>query len=537
MRVCPGCRATYDDTVGFCQDDGLPLMEVSQTFARPAVSQDGPTLPPVVLEAGMMVGEYRIERHIATGGMGAIYAGIHPVISKRVAIKVLDRRLAHDPRTLSRFVLEARSVNQIGHHNIVDIFSIGELDDGRAYLIMELLDGLPLHQLISRAGRLHPGHILPLYQQLCDALRAAHAKGFVHRDLKPDNIVVLRRPPHPFIKILDFGIAKLRHGDAGDDEATAVGTVLGTPEYMAPEQCRGDEIDHRVDIYALGVMLYELVCGRKPFSDPNPMRVLAAQLRLEPTPPSQLVELPEGLEALILKAMAKRRDDRFASVAELIAALQVITTIEPWTLDLSPFSEVLEATPTQAPRSGSDTPKPTEEVLQASRPRFEVKVPAPLMISGEHSFDLDELSRLAPDEEEQTVTAIVDPEHAAARPGETSSPARSKGRRKTGDRGRRPSLFPHTPALTPESLPLPPDESLIEPSTNSEVIHFISPDAAVIGQTAIEEEVILAPTSSSELVIEHSLQDQMEQARSMQQQAVVRRVEERGDDDRAKRDD
>lgn len=376
MRVCPGCRTCYEEDYNVCPKDGLPLIDRAPTFAL----VDGKRAPPqrdaagTKIRPGLMIGEYKVEKVLAEGGMGVIYAGIHPLISKRVAIKVLNRRFAQDPKAVSRFVLEARSVNEIGHHNIVDIFSIGELDDGRNYLIMELLEGMPLHEILMRVRRLKPGEVLPVYEQLCDALAGAHSKGFVHRDLKPDNIVVLRRPPHPFIKILDFGLAKLR-GSATSTN-TEVGTVLGTPEYMAPEQCRGKQVDARTDIYALGVMLYELLTGRRPFTDASPLRVLSMQQRDPPEPPSMLAPVSEEMEWLILKAMAKDPAQRFTSVHELLAHLGRVCS------DRLPWGPILDSSwdkprPAAAPQAGASVP-----MAIPPKPR-EVRVPRPVAISDE----------------------------------------------------------------------------------------------------------------------------------------------------------
>ncbi|MCK5800896.1 MAG: protein kinase, partial [Deltaproteobacteria bacterium] len=385
MRICPGCRAVYDESVQVCEKDGLPLLDVSPTFAAIKANQ----LPDLAkrpadqtLAEGMMVGEYMIERLIAEGGMGQVFAAIHPVISKRVAVKVLGKHFATDAKAISRFVLEARSVNQIGHHNIVDIFSIGELDDGRNYLIMELLDGLPLHEVLRNVKRFNVGEILPVYEQLCDALEAAHQKSFVHRDLKPDNVIVLRRPPHPFIKILDFGIAKLRDARS-ETENTEVGTVLGTPEYMAPEQCRGGQIDGRVDIYALGVMLYELVTGRKPFTDPNPLRILSKQMREQPVPPSRLAPIPKALEIVILKAMAKDLEARYGTVREFYDALKAATPeILPWRASLKRPAGGMrqEQVRTIPPESLKHSMSDRAAVALPPRVR-RVDVPAPVSIS------------------------------------------------------------------------------------------------------------------------------------------------------------
>jgi serine/threonine-protein kinase len=384
MRVCPGCRTVYDERVITCPKDGLPLIDRSPTFA--ALDEE-PTPPPAdreedtTVRPGLMIGEYQVESVIAEGGMGVIYAGIHPLIRKRVAIKVLNKRFAQDPKAVARFVLEARSVNEIGHHNIVDIFSIGELDDQRNYLIMEYLDGLALHEILLKVKRLRPEEVVPIYEQLCDALKLAHAKEFVHRDLKPDNVIVLRRPPYPFIKILDFGLAKLRGSVTSTN--TEVGTVLGTPEYMAPEQCRGDVVDARTDIYALGVMLYELITGCRPFTDKSPFRVLAMQQREMPKPPSRHVDLPEALEWVILRAMAKHPNQRFQSVDELMDNLnRAVTERAKWTINLDPIEKAPEPPAPDQEEMVIPTVRPPQ-LRAGNLPQ----IPQPVSISDEMSDD------------------------------------------------------------------------------------------------------------------------------------------------------
>jgi serine/threonine protein kinase len=372
-RICPQCRQVFDGDASFCPHDGTPLIDHSRTFS--SITEEVEATPPpapgeeVEVKVGMLIGDYRVEKLLGEGGMGKIYAAVHPVIRKRVAVKVLNRRYAQDAKAIARFVLEARSVNEIGHHNIVDIFSIGELDDGRNYFIMEHLDGLGLDEILGRVGRLLPGQVLPVFEQLCDALHAAHIKGFVHRDLKPANIIVLRRPPFPFIKILDFGLAKLR-GTTSLVE-TKVGTVLGTPEYMAPEQCRGDQVDERSDIYALGVLLYELITGYKPFFAQSPFRILVLQQNEPPKPPSQICPIQPQLEKVILKALSKEARKRHASALELLEELRAaIPTSQPWTVDFStpppkkagPTSEVANLTAKYDNPLQAQVADPTAEV-------------------------------------------------------------------------------------------------------------------------------------------------------------------------------
>jgi serine/threonine protein kinase len=276
---------------------------------------DGP------IKKGMLIGEYQVKGTIARGGMGIIYAAIHPLIFKRVAIKVISRDFAKNNDVVTRFIMEARAVNEIAHENIVDIFSIGELEDGRHYLVMELLTGMNLMKLLDHVGRLPPDKILIMFDQLCDALATTHQKGFVHRDLKPDNVFVLDREPGPQIKILDFGIAKLKGSALSTD--TRAGSLLGTPEYMSPEQCLGEEVDHRTDIYALGVILYEALTGERPFVDPMPLSVLRMHVEEPPRPPSEIAPVSPEIEDVVLTAMAKDPADRYQSTREMYADLLV----------------------------------------------------------------------------------------------------------------------------------------------------------------------------------------------------------------------
>ena len=269
---------------------------------------------------GDVIGEFNVEALIAHGGMSSVYSGVHRLIGKRVAIKVLHRQAASDELAIRRFVREARCVNEISHPNLVDIFSFGKLPDGRAYLVMEHLRGQTLHRLI-RSGRALPLDLVTgIYEQICAALSVIHRKGFIHRDVKPENIFLLANGQ---VKLLDFGIAKLRDGRESKSQQTATGTLLGTPEYMAPEQCRGGEIDERTDIYALGVMLYELLTGTRPFGADTALETLQQQLDRQPIPPSEIaLGIPPHVERLILQMLAKQAVDRPWSAGAVIEALR-----------------------------------------------------------------------------------------------------------------------------------------------------------------------------------------------------------------------
>lgn len=274
------------------------------------------------LPAGFTVGEYRIEGVAGRGGMGVVYAAIQPVIEKKVAIKVLNAQLSSDRELVRRFVDEARAVNRIGHENIIDIFSFGQLPDGRQYFVMEYLDGATLAARLNR-GDLPPSDFPNVLGQICEALEAAHAKKIVHRDLKPENVWISpSNKGRPRVRLLDFGIAKLL--ETGERTITDVGAVMGTPHFMSPEQCNGRGVDHRTDIYAMGVLMYRLFTGHLPIQGQTYAEILAKQIVVTPDPPSTLAPLPPALDRLIMACLAKDPAARPQTAGELSAALAAI---------------------------------------------------------------------------------------------------------------------------------------------------------------------------------------------------------------------
>jgi serine/threonine-protein kinase len=284
-----------------------------------------PSRPPPEAEGdpllGTCIGSFRLTRRLGRGGMGTVYLGEHEGIGSRVAIKVLHGRLASSPMVLRRFHMEARAVNLIGHENIVNIIDISTALP-RPYLIMEYLDGEPLSALMAR-GPVPAEVAVPLLSQVCDALEATHARGIVHRDLKPENLFLLQRGQGPaFIKVLDFGIAKLLDEEQGSD--TEEGAIIGSADYMAPEQSRGDAVDGRADLYALGVLAYRLVTGRLLFEEKSFTALLLAHQTKVPLPPASLrPDIPPALSSTILRALAKDPEDRFQSAGTMRGALQV----------------------------------------------------------------------------------------------------------------------------------------------------------------------------------------------------------------------
>ncbi|HNN92018.1 MAG TPA: serine/threonine-protein kinase [Pseudomonadota bacterium] len=276
---------------------------------------------------GRRLGNYDIQSQIGEGGMGAVYLGMHPSIGKRVAIKVLHEELASKADVVQRFFNEAKAVNDISHPNIVDIIDFGETTfDGSSfkYIIMEFLDGESLASRMRREGVTIRESITVL-MQCASALAASHSKGVIHRDLKPENIFLCNRPgDRNYVKLLDFGIAKLT-SDSGAalSQKTRTGMVIGTPTYMSPEQCDGKgQIDARADIYALGVMMFELLTGRVPFPGEGFGEVLVAHLTREPDAPRSInPNIPPEIEAIILRCLKKRKEDRFQSMNDMLAAL------------------------------------------------------------------------------------------------------------------------------------------------------------------------------------------------------------------------
>ncbi len=289
---------------------------------------------------GEVLGNYRITDQIGSGGMGIVYAAEHILLGKLAAIKVLKPERCENQEIIDRFFNEARAASMVKDPGIPEIFDYGRLPEGNAYLIMELLEGETLGSVLDGRAKLTPGRSLALARLIAGTLKATHAHGIIHRDLKPDNIFLVPDPAMPRgerIQVLDFGIAKLQGKGFADSVQTETGRLMGTPYYMSPEQCRGaGDIDHRTDIYSLGCVLYQMLCGRPPFVLKGSGEVLAAHIHLAPKPVSAVeASVPPELEALTMRLLEKDPKDRPQTMQEVmdgineIAAFAGMVTPEP----------------------------------------------------------------------------------------------------------------------------------------------------------------------------------------------------------------
>jgi serine/threonine protein kinase len=352
---CQSCNQFYPEP-GYCPFDGNKLVAASAQVTAQSEPPAGPTgggVRSVSASEGSAAaaaafrpadprteydkligqtldGRYAIERKIGEGGMGVVFAARHAIIERPLAIKVLKKEVARDSATVKRFVQEAKAASRIGHPNIVDVTDFGTTPDGLTYSVMEYVDGQTLSAAIKLGAPFKLSRALPIIAQLARALGAAHGKGIVHRDLKPENVFLVNRDGRrDFVKIVDFGIAKVTPVEGQNPDGprlTRAGAVFGTPEYMAPEQAAGrNDTDGRVDIYALGIILYEMVTGKVPHKADSMVRTLAMQMLDPITPPTalrpELAQTP-AFEPMLMKMLAKKREQRYATMEEVLRDLE-----------------------------------------------------------------------------------------------------------------------------------------------------------------------------------------------------------------------
>jgi serine/threonine-protein kinase len=277
-----------------------------------------------LIAVGQTIGNYTITAKLGEGGMGVVYLAEHPVIGRKVAMKAIHPELSRNPEVVSRFVTEAKAVNQIGNEHIVDIHDFGTTADGDFYFIMEFLQGEALADRMRREAPMDPARALDIAAQVADALAASHAHGIIHRDLKPENIFLIHKGgTNDFVKVLDFGLAKLTLGADKVSHKTRTGSVMGTPYYMSPEQCEGrPNIDQRADVYSLGVILFEMMTGKVPFGGEGYGEIIVKHITA-PVPSPRAINplISPAHEAILLRALAKNRDERFRGMEDFRVAM------------------------------------------------------------------------------------------------------------------------------------------------------------------------------------------------------------------------
>jgi serine/threonine protein kinase len=362
MRICPKCDKQYSDDVAVCPDDGTALLDAAELLPTldAEVEPDGDAEDQAeepALATGTTVGAYSIVKLLGEGGMGQVYLAEHTKLQRRVALKILRAAYTQNRTVLRRFFHEARAVNMINHEHIVEITDFIEDEESRAYYIMEYLRGQNLGECLMDEGALPVHRVLGIAIQVCEALAAVHGQGFIHRDLKPDNVFLTEKwGQRDFVKLLDFGVVKLKE-PFGERELQAsspsqTGAIVGTPAYMSPEQVAGKPVAASSDLYSMGVILYEMTTGRRPFVAHSFGEYVLKHMTEPPVKPSKLENLPfkvsSRLEALTLRCLEKKPDRRPANATEIIAELMEIGEREQCNLNqFIPTAYVSVPTPTR----------------------------------------------------------------------------------------------------------------------------------------------------------------------------------------------
>jgi eukaryotic-like serine/threonine-protein kinase len=305
VKTCPVCSREFPDNVKFCPNDGQTLRAKG---------------PLADLVGQVVADRYHIIKKLGEGGMGTVYLGEHVKMGRKSAIKVMTQAMSNDPDAVSRFNREAANASRLSHPNICQVYDFGETTDGLIYLAMEFIEGRSLSGLVESEGALPPARAASIVKQAADALQVAHDQTIVHRDIKPDNIMVIQaKDGSDVVKVVDFGIAKAVAGDETGQKVTKTGLVVGTPEYMSPEQLSGDKLDGRSDIYSLALVLYKLLTGVLPFQADTAQETMIKRLTDDPEPLAVArpdIAFPEGLQAVMDRALARTVDQRYGSAAE-----------------------------------------------------------------------------------------------------------------------------------------------------------------------------------------------------------------------------
>jgi serine/threonine-protein kinase len=334
MARCPTCGTTYPDDARFCTRDGTrllstpPLLTPEMPSSRPTTAAQrgdasAPSVTHVSLAGKTLEGRYNIERKIGEGGMSFVYLATDVATRERYAIKVLSAALSRDANAMARLRREASLGMRLAHPNVCHIIRLGETEDGLVYVVMPFIDGELLADRTNRLDHIPLSDAVPLVRDMAMGLNVAHELKIVHRDLKPENIMVSTRDGRDVAVVMDFGLAKERKAGAELQKLTATGIILGTPEFMSPEQLRGKPLDARTDIYSLALMTFEMLTGKLPFQGRTQQELMIARLRHDPTPLRKMrpeLGFPEDVERVLLKAMARHPDERYETSLEFADA-------------------------------------------------------------------------------------------------------------------------------------------------------------------------------------------------------------------------
>ena len=342
MNRCPTCGATYPDDARFCTRDGTRLLGATPAATTTPVSSTPPAstprqtavatrgdVPAVPITHANLVGKtlqghYEIVKKVGEGGMSFVYLANDIATRERYAIKVLSAALSQDANAMARLRREAALGMRLAHPNVCHIIRLGETEDGLVYVVMPFVDGEILADRTNRFGNLQLAEVSRLLKDIATGLHVAHELKIVHRDLKPENVMVCQRPDgSEYAVVLDFGLAKERKAGTELQKLTATGIILGTPEFMSPEQLRGKPLDPRTDIYSLGLMVYEMLTGKLPFTGRTQQEMMIARLRSEPTPLRKMrpdLDIPESIERVVNKALQRNADDRYQTALEFADA-------------------------------------------------------------------------------------------------------------------------------------------------------------------------------------------------------------------------
>jgi serine/threonine protein kinase len=339
MNRCPSCGTTYTDDAKFCTKDGTRLTAVSDAGSTPSAggnserSNTQPTARPQLktvpahanLAGHVLDKRYKIERKLGEGGMSFVYLAIDIATQEQFAIKVLSEALSHDANAMARLRREAALGMRLAHPNVCHIMRLGETEDGLVYVVMPYVHGEILADRNNRLGHLPLAETVKFVKDMAAGLVVAHELKIVHRDLKPENVMICRsRDGVEYAVVMDFGLAKERKAEGELQKLTATGIILGTPEFMSPEQLRGKPLDARTDIYSLALMTYEMLTGKLPFQGRTQQEMMIARLRSDPIPIRRMrpdFDIPESVEKVLNRAMSRSADDRYQTVVEFADAL------------------------------------------------------------------------------------------------------------------------------------------------------------------------------------------------------------------------